>query len=66
MVTIKGKNGKQIHYKLSDKIHEYENNTYTIEMPLVTCSDNKDAELIQNEVNTFIAEISNIISLKDE
>lgn len=66
MIAIQGDNGKKVQFTLSDVIHEYEDNVYIIEMPVVVCNNKKDAELIQEEVGTFVAEVSKAILVKDE
>lgn len=66
MIAIQGDNGKKIQFTLSDVIHEYEENVYIIEMPIVICNNKKDAELIQEEVGTFVAEVSKAILKKEE
>ena len=66
MIAIQGDNGKKVQFTLSDVIHEYEDNVYIVEMPVVVCNNKKDAELIQEEVGTFVAEVSKAILVKDE
>jgi hypothetical protein len=66
MIAIQGDNGKKIQFTLSDVVHKYEDDVYIIEMPIVVCNNKKDAELIQEEVGTFVAELSKTILLKNE
>ena len=65
MTTLQGDNGKRIKFAFSNRIHECERNMYIIEMPIIICNNRKDAELIQEEVGTFVSELSKTI-LKDK
>ena len=58
MTTLKGNNGKTIQFAFSNTIHEVERNMYIAELPLVICDNRKDAERIQEDVGTFISELS--------
>ena len=64
MITMRGDNGRTIQFALNEEILEYENNVYMIEMPVVICNNKKDAELIQEEVGTFVSELSKTILKK--
>ncbi len=64
MVTIRG-NHKKIEYALNEVIHECERDMYIVDMPLLVCSNKKDAEIMQSEINSFVSELSRAV-LKDE
>lgn len=66
MIALRGENGKKIQFTLSDVVHKYEDDVYIIEMPMVICNNKKDAELIQEEVGIFVAELSKTLLLKNE
>lgn len=57
MTSLQG-SGKTIHFAFSNTIHEIDRNNYVAEMPLVICSNRKDAERIQEDVGAFISELS--------
>ena len=66
MTIIHGDNNKKIGFAFSNTIHECDTNMYLIDMPIVICNNRKDAELIQEEVSTFVSELSKAILVKDE
>lgn len=58
MTTLYGENGKVIQYSLSNTIYSQIKNMYAVEMPIVMCDYEKDAEYIQQKVNEFVGELS--------
>lgn len=52
------KKTKNIQFALQDAIYECAKNVYIIEMPTLVCSNKKDAEIMQQEINTYISELS--------
>lgn len=65
MTTLNGDNGKKIGFSFSNAIHEFNERTYVIEMPTIICNNRKDAELIQEEVGTFVSELSKNLLLDE-
>lgn len=61
MITLQGDEGKKIEYTLNDVIRECEENVCIVEMPLLICNNKKDAEYMQNKINTFIVELSRTV-----
>ena len=58
MTTLTGETGKTIQFSIGQAIYEGANNTYIAEMPIVICSNKKDAERIQEEIKTLIGNLS--------
>lgn len=65
MTTLRGDNGKKIQFAFSNVIHECERDTYIVELPTVICNSRKDAELMQEEISSFVSRLSKTI-IKDE
>lgn len=57
MTTLQG-NGRTIQFSFSNTIHECSRGIFVAELPLLVCSNKKDAEIIQQEVGTIISEVS--------
>lgn len=57
MTTLEGA-GRMIQYSTSNVIHECNDNTYIIEMPVIICDNKKDAEYIQSEIGSLVGELS--------
>ena len=57
-MTILEGAGRIIQYATSDVIHECNDNTYIIEMPVIICDNKKDAEYIQSEIGSLVGELS--------
>ena len=58
MTTLKNEEGKQINYATSTKVFKTTTQgMYAIDMPTVICSSEKDAEYIQQELNTYVANL---------
>lgn len=65
MIILENEN-KSIKLKLNDNIKVISDNMtgklcYQIELPIIICSEKKDAETIQQEVNTFVHKLGNDI-----
>lgn len=58
MITLHGDTGKTIQFSIGNAIYEGVNNTYVIEMPVVICSDKKDAKRIQEDISNLVGELS--------
>lgn len=63
MIILENEN-KNIKLKLNDNINVVTDKAtgklcYQIELPIVICSEKKDAEIIQQEVNTFVHKLGN-------
>ena len=63
MIILENEN-KNIKLKLNDNINIVTDKAtgklcYQIELPIVICSEKKDAEIIQQEVNTFVHKLGN-------
>lgn len=56
MTTLQG-NGKMIQFAFNDVIHECSKNTYVVELPFIVCSNKKDAERIQQEIDNFVGKL---------
>lgn len=56
MTTLEGKD-KSISIKLFGDI-TVENNNYTVNLPIVSCTKKEDAELMQTKINEFVNNLS--------
>ena len=61
MVTLRGEGYKKIEYALNDTIHECDGEMYIVEMPLLICNNKRNAEYMQNKINTFVGELSRTV-----
>lgn len=63
-MVVLNNNNKAIQFSVSNTIHENREATgslrftYAPELPTIKCSDKRDAEFIQQKVNTFINDLS--------
>ena len=64
-MTMLNNKDRSIHFSHAENIQEnvvdagmHKLYTYTPELPIITCSSKKDAEIIQQRINTFVRELS--------
>lgn len=65
MIILENEN-KNIKLKLNDNVNVITDKAtgklcYQIELPVIICSEKKDAEVIQQEVNTFVHKLGNTL-----
>lgn len=61
MTTLCGDNGKKIQFSISNAIHECDRNMFIVELPTLVCNSRKDAELMQDEIGSFVSKLSKAI-----
>ena len=61
MTTLRGSDGSKVQYSISNVIHELNDNGYVVELPILVCSNRRDAELMQKEIATFVSKLSKAV-----